>query len=89
MAKKKQQVSPEVSAIENDTETVRQASSVEETKLPETAVDQINDFIFRKVNLLTRRLPNRLLRTPEDIDARKAAAQAKRDRRNAKRLVKA
>lgn len=47
-------------------------------------VDSINNQIYKKEK--TYSPPARMLRTPEQIEARKAAAQAKRDRKNAKRL---
>lgn len=85
---KKDTISPEVPVVESSSEIVSEAPSVvEETEVPvKTAVDKINDFLFNKVRFLTRKPPAKLTRTAEDMAERKAAAQSKRERKNAKRL---
>lgn len=51
-----------------------------------SAIEMLNKFIFKDVNKLTQRPRQRLLRSEEDVEERKTAAQIKRDRKNAKRL---
>ena len=51
---------------------------------PQTGIDYINNAIYKQERTFSP--PARLLRTPEEVERRKIAAQAKRDRKNAKRL---
>lgn len=71
-------------------EDVKTAEVVEEKveapPAPLTAIEKINNFLFKEVKFLTRKPPAKLTRTAEDVAERKAVAQAKRERRNAKRL---
>lgn len=54
--------------------------------VPLTAIEKINDFLYNKVKFLTRKPPIKLTRSAENIAERQAAAKAKRERKNAKRL---
>lgn len=49
-------------------------------------IDKVSQFIFQDVKTLTKKPSNKTLRTPEDSKERMELAQAKRDRKNARRL---
>jgi hypothetical protein len=84
MAKKKvEHVSPSM----DEPDELKQAEvKPEDVPAPLTAVDLINEFIFKTLRFRPSTPSPKSLRSSELVEELKTAAQAKRDRKNEKRL---
>ena len=76
---KKVKVSEEVIATPTTVEK-------EEIKIPLTAVDKINQYIYKTAGSMIQKVSNKALRSVEDVEELKNKAQLKRDRKNNARI---